>query len=275
MRRAFTQPMTRNAWAILALILLAFSISAWATKPLIDFHVFHTAATRALGGEALYRESDGDMPFKYAPVIAILIAPMGSIPERAAAFLWLVATALLLIRFIDYARARYFPEAPVWATALVVFFVLHFHRHLLELGQCDVLILALAAESEIQRARRPLLSGALLALTCLFKPPFLLFAALALLFREGKRLAAFGAALAVGAVVPILRYGFDGNLEQLHAWRETLARTTSPMFCALDNQSVFGLVCRYLAPAESSGAGAARRRGDRPAATCSGRRDRR
>lgn len=243
--------MNRRAWVVLTVILAGLSVSAWFTKDLIDFHVFHRTAARTLEGSALYREADGDMPFKYAPAIAILIAPLGAIPERPAALLWLVLSAVLLVRFLAYSREQWFPNAPVHAVVIVTALLLPFFRHLLELGQCDLVILALVAESEIQREKRPILSGVLLAIACLFKPPFLLFVALATVGREWRRLIAFGASIAVGAVLPMVRYGVSGNLELLRSWQDTLARTTTPMFCAIDNQSIFGLVCRFIAPAES------------------------
>lgn len=231
--------------------MVAMSLLAWKTKELGDYHVFHTAAVRVWDGGLLYLESDGDMPFKYAPVVAVLLAPLGLLPERVAVLLWLLATALALVRFVAWARQTWFPEAPLWATALAVVFIAPFHRHLLSLGQCDIFILALVMWSELLRRERMHASGAVLALACAFKPPFLLFVALALLFREWRRLAGFGAGVAAGVLLTVARYGISGTLQQLRAWQDTLARTTAPMFCALDNQSVFGLVCRHVAEQDS------------------------
>jgi hypothetical protein len=158
----------------------------------------------------------------------------------------------VLVRFIDWARTTWFPDSPLWMTALVVLFIAPFHRHLIALGQCDIFILALVMSSEKQRTQRPVLSGGLLALACAFKPPFLLFVVLVLGAREWRRLAGFAAGVVIAALLPTLRYGITGTIEQMRAWQQTLDRTTAPMFCHADNQSVFGIVCRLIIGPESA-----------------------
>lgn len=247
-----TGDMERRGWALLTAVLVSMSVLAWAYKDLIDFHVFHTAAVRVWDGGPLYLESDLDMPFKYSPAVALILSPLGLLPERAAVFLWLVATALVLVRFIAWARQTWFPDAPLWVTALVMLFIAPFHRHLIALGQCDIFILALVMSSEKQRKSAPFLSGGLLALACAFKPPFLLFVVLLVGLREWRRLGGFAFGVVLAAVLPTLRYGIAGTFEQMRAWQQTLDRTTTPMFCHADNQSVFGIVCRLIVGPESS-----------------------
>lgn len=241
-----------RGWALMLAVLLSMSVLAWAYKDLIDFHVFYTAAARVWNGGLLYLESDLDMPFKYSPAVALVLSPLGLLPERVSAFLWLIATALVLARFIAWGGQTWFPEAPLWMTALVLLFIAPFHRHLIALGQCDVFILALVMSSEKQRKLRPFISGALLAMACAFKPPFLLFVLLIIGLREWRRLTGFLFGVLTAALLPTLRYGVTGTLEQLRAWQDTLQRTTAPMFCHPDNQSVFGVVCRLIVSQESA-----------------------
>ncbi len=247
---AASQSATARTWIVLGALLLAMAANAGWSRFLIDFHVFYTAAERVWSGGLLYRGLDGAMPFKYAPIIALLLSPLALLPERSAALLWLVASAAMFVRLAAFGRARWFPAAPWWASALVLVFVLPFLRHLFALGQCDLIVLALAAQSESCRERSPWLSGGLLALACLFKPPFLLLTAIAVLFQDWRRLAGWAGATAAAVWLPALRWSLHGNLEQLSAWRAILATTTASSFCALDNQSVAGWVCRFAVPPE-------------------------
>lgn len=247
-----TGSVDRRGWLLLFAVLLFMSVHAWVIKPLLDYEVFHTAAARFFEGGPLYREADGDMPFKYAPIVAMLLSPLALLPDKAATFVWVLATAVVLLGFIAWARKTWFPEAPVWATALVFVFILPYHRHLIALGQCDVFILGLIMWSEELRKKRAVASGVLLALACAFKPPFLLFVALAFVLREWPRLIGFAAGTLASFALPMFRYGVSGMFAQLQAWQDTLQRTTAPMMTHPDNQSVFGLVALHVVPPDSS-----------------------
>ena len=51
-----------------------------------DFRVYHHAAQDFLAGKDLYfRESMDITPFKYSPFFALLVAPLGFLPIKAAA----------------------------------------------------------------------------------------------------------------------------------------------------------------------------------------------
>lgn len=208
-----------------------------------DFAVFHRAAGRFLAGEPLYRLSDGHFCFKYSPAAAALLAPLGALPARTAQNLFSVASAVALVAFLRFAARM--PGAPrkAWAVAAGVLYALPLYTHMFFLGQSDALLLALAVASESVAQRRPALSGALWAVTVLFKPPMAILGLVAAASREWRRLAWAGATTAALLAASLLRYGPSSALAQLGAWRGLLAATTPGLLCDIQNQSAYALAC--------------------------------
>lgn len=243
--------LARHPWVVVGALLLLNAAHAWAYKQQEDFAVFHRAGARFLAGEPLYQAADGYMPFKYAPVVALLFAPLSPLSRSAAAAVWMGVSCGLLVLFLRGCGER-FGGRPSWLGHLVVVgLCAPFIRYLFMVGQCDVALLALMAGSEQQAEKRPWLSGLLWALACLFKPPFLLFVLPALLARQWRRLAWFPVGLAVGLFAPAVRYGLSGSVELLASWRAMLSGSTGPMLCHHDNQGLFGIVCRYAVAPEA------------------------
>ena len=229
-----------------------------------DLEVLLTAGERALRAEPLYRLSDGHWCFKYAPPAALLLAPLSLLPSRAAALLLALGSLVGLFVILRWGashahssgrnEARRPTGARPWSRLTphlaVVALSLPFTLQLFTYGQIDALLVALVVVSEVTAARRPLLSGVLLALACLFKLPFLLLLAVPLAWREWRRLAGFAAGLALALAVTALLYGPAGLLAELHAWRGLLATTTPRLLCNPQNQSLWAVVCTYAARPE-------------------------
>lgn len=243
--------LARNPGWVLGGLLLLNAVHAWVYKQQEDFAVFHRAGARFLAGEALYQLADGHMPFKYAPVVALLFAPLSQLPRPAAAAVWLVLSSALLALFLRWCGERFGGRPAWWGHLSVALLCAPFIRYLFMVGQCDVALLCLMAGSEHQAEKRPWLSGLLWALACLFKPPFLLFLLPALLARHWRRLMWLPVGLGVGLFVPALRYGLAGSLDLVASWREMLSGSTPAMLCHHDNQGLFGIVCRYLVQPEA------------------------
>jgi Glycosyltransferase family 87 len=235
-------------WLLWAGVLL-LAVHAWGYKAQEDFQVFHTAGARFLAGAELYRASDGLMAYKYAPLVALLFSPLGLLPARAASLVWLLLCCLFLWRLVALCARRFGGGRSLPREALALLLVLPFLRHHFAVGQCDLLLLWLALESEGAQARgRGVRAGLLLALVCLFKPPFLLLAAAALLLGQGRRLAGLALGLALGLAAGALRYGWAGNLAQLAGWRALLSGSTPGLLCAVDNESAWGMACDWAGP---------------------------
>jgi hypothetical protein len=241
---------------ILLVVLLAIALQTWfvhTRKSGVDFQVFHVAAQRFAAGEPLYRLEDGAFPFKYLPVAAIPLVPLSRLPVPAASLLWVVLAAVALARVQHLCGERLPAQPPLSSHLAVMVLLFPFSIHLFSLGQSDAALLWLVVVSQALAGSRPWLSGFLWAVACLFKPPFLALLPIALVGREWRRLAAFCLGVAAGLVLPALRYGWIGNLEQLASWRAILDATTTPLLCYQMNQSVFGIACTYLADPADAG----------------------
>jgi Glycosyltransferase family 87 len=225
--------------ALLALALV--NASALRTN---DFQVFHTAGARALRGESLYRAEDGRFPFKYAPVVGLLLAPVGALPLRVAKAAWELASALAVFVFLREAARLAAPPPTRWLHPLALLLLWPYVWHLFSLGQIDGFLLAAIALSERQADRRPVLSGFLWALAVLTKPPYLVFLAVALLARQWRRLLSLLGWLLALTLSALPLWGMGA----LTSWWAVLGQSTPDLLCSPQNQSLWALACRYTPP---------------------------
>src|SRR5262249_15135730 len=225
--RAFPGPSADLTWRVASVLLLAgLVIHAYLLKSGSDFQVFWLAGWRVLSGILPYDLGDGAMPFKYAPPIALLLVPLAWLPEHLAYLLWLLLSAVALLRLVRWSQLAVGSGPDARAEALVLLGLTPLIAHLFALGQCDALLLWALAESEHRRRTAPLRSGALWALACLVKPPFLLLAVLVAWRGESRRADGFllGLILMFGAVAAVL--GPAAAVDQVRAWVDLLRSTT-------------------------------------------------
>lgn len=231
----------RLPWTVICAVLLALALVNAAAVRTNDFLVFHTAGERALRGEPLYRTEDGRFPFKYAPVVGLLLAPVGALPLRTAKVVWEVASALAVLLFLRHAARMALPRPAPWMHAVGVALLLPYVWHLFSLGQIDGFLLAAIALSDRWADRHPVLSGLVWALAVLTKPPYLVFLAVAVLARQWPRLLALVGWLSAGTLVALPVWGFAA----LRAWWALLGQSTPDLLCAPSNQSLWAIGCRY------------------------------
>jgi hypothetical protein len=214
----------RLRWVVGGLFLGVGLVLALNPHRCIDFTVFRTAGARWLAGTAIYRAEDGPMPFKYAPPVAVLLAPLALVPRALGAVLWNVGSvALLLLAVVRLPRVD--PDASEadgsWAALALAGPIVT----VLFYGQVDLLLLGLLvlAAAAVQ-ARDG--GGTALALSILTKPP----AVLAGLFFLGRRrwgaLAVAAAVILLVCAVFALRAGLAGLVGETAAWRTLVERTT-------------------------------------------------
>lgn len=234
-------------WWRAGALLLVFGLlaHAWILKAGSDFEVFRLAGWRTWYGTLPYQPTDGLMPFKYAPPVALLLVPLAWIPERIGYLVWLGLSALAVLRVVGWSYRTLGVGPDPRREALLLLGLFPLVAHLFALGQCDALLLWLVAESEARRRTAPLRSGMLWALACLVKPPFLLLGLLVVWRGEARRADGFllGIAAAFGLLALIV--GPAQVLLQVGAWVELLGATTPGGLCDAQNQSVAALVCTY------------------------------
>ncbi len=221
----------RLRWAV-GLLFLALGVAlALNPRRCIDFTVFRTAGARWLAGTSLYRAEDGPMPFKYAPPVAVLLAPLALLPRALGAILWNAGSVLMLLLCLrrlprvdgapDGADGSWAALALAGPIGTVLFY-----------GQVDLWLLGLLVLAAAA-VTAPDGGGTALGLSVLTKPPALL----AGLFFVG-RLRWRALAVAAGVVVLAcalfaLRGGGGTLLREVSAWRalveqSTLAWVTGP-----------------------------------------------
>lgn len=234
-----------DRWWRAALILLLGILVAhsWLLKPGGDFHVFWLAGRRTLDGVLPYQAADGLYPFKYLPPVALFLAPLGLLPERLANGLWLVLSAVGLLRLVRWSEATLGGGPDAKRELLLLLALLPFVTHLLGLGQSEGLLLWLMVESEDRRTRTPVLAGVLWAIACLFKPPFGVFLALVVWRRELRRGLGLLGGLAGSFALLALVLGPSDLGTQLAAWQALLSASTPAAVCGAQNQSLVALVC--------------------------------
>jgi len=232
-------------WLLLALLALSI-VQPWLRKEPFDLEVFRLAGERLRLGETLYRASDGAMPFKYSPPVALLFVPLTWVSVRTGYLCWLLLSAAALLRVLTWSQRALGGVPDARREVLILLLCTPFVAHLLYLGQCDALLLFLAVQSEAVRRRAPVGSGLLLALAALVKPPFLLFGLLAGARRERRRIVGLVAGLVVAFSLTVAVLGPGRAAAETTAWRALLAETTPGALCGIANQGLAGLVCTYL-----------------------------
>ena len=233
----------RRTWLIITVAVALVAVHSWMFKPAGDFGVFYNAGRRLLRGEALYLPEV--LPFKYAPPVALLFAPLALLPEALARLIWLLLSAAAIVRF-QWLGARLSHCIRSTSHLVVLVLLLPFIQVLLSWGQCDAILLLLMIQSELWANRRPWISGVLWAMACLFKLPFLIFMCVALALGQCRRLLGLLIGLLGGISIAALRYGIPTTVSQFLAWLEVLRQTTPSLFCAPTNQSAFGIACSYF-----------------------------
>ncbi|WP_338872044.1 glycosyltransferase family 87 protein [Myxococcus stipitatus] len=245
-------------WLVLAVLMVAAIAVGQHPRRGADFRVYLTAAERFIEGTALYRISDGTMPFKYAPITAPLFIPFSFLPPRLAVALWNVGSILSLIGVARFTRrsAHGAGEADAWdwGPPLATIALLPALTFELFYGQVDVVMLLLVVISAMGAERgqvwRP---GAAFALAFLLKPPAA-FVGLFFLWRRHWRVIGATAAFGIALSLPTLaRYGWDGTLTQFQLWSETLARTTPPWVLQSNAQGLPTLFIPIIEPASFGG----------------------
>ena len=191
----------------------------------IDFTVFRTAGERWLAGTPLYRAEDGAMPFKYAPPVAVLLAPLALLPRCVGAVLWNAGSVLLLL--VALARLpRIDPglrdSDGSWAALALagpIGTVLFYGQ--VDLWLLGLLVLAAAAAPQARDG-----GGTALGLAVLTKPPAVLAGLFFLGRRRWRALAVASCVVVLACVVFTLRGGVQTLGHEVSAWRSLVERST-------------------------------------------------
>ncbi|MCX7973330.1 MAG: DUF2029 domain-containing protein [Candidatus Aminicenantes bacterium] len=231
---------------------------------MVDFEVNYKAGHRLFLGETLYRLEDGHYQFKYPPFASLLYLPLSFFSLTKAKFIWFFLTALVTVALISLsAQLACHPKACPRYIPLLVFLILaRFFIRELSLGQINALITTLLLLmvrnwlSAKNSSKKAFQTGFLWALASLLKPYSLIFFPLFLLRRCWQIIASAFIFLGLGFTLPVLFYGWKGNLIVHQEWLKSLRASTPPLLSSQDNISVFALLVKWFGrdfPVWSSG----------------------
>ena len=238
-------------WPALFVTLAAVLFTTKIRTEMVDFGVYRTAGARAISAEPLYRSDDGHYQFKYLPAFAMAMAPFARLDREAAQAIWFALSAGLLTAFVRWS-VRGLPERrrsePVLA-GLAVLFMAKFYAHELTLGQTNIMLGCLLAAALLAvQIDQPVVAGALIGVAAFVKPYALILLPW-LAFTYGLS-AAISCALVLllGLLLPIVRYGWTGNLQLLADWYRTVTESTTPNLTSADNVSLAAMWAKWLGP---------------------------
>jgi alpha-1,2-mannosyltransferase len=244
---------SRLRWlVVLSLIVLgAVVYTVRIRHEMIDFITWRQSAVRALRAEPLYRPEDGHYQFKYLPMFALVMAPLGAISQDAGKMLWFAISAGFLAALLRWSvvalPGRRLPELTL--VSITVILMAKFYLHELLLGQTNLLLGVLLVGALLAvRRDRPLTAGALVG-AAVFVKPYALILMPWLLVTKGWRAAAMAAGVvAAGLVLPAVVYGWNGNLDLLRGWLITVTDSTMPNLLGNDNVSIASMWAKWLGP---------------------------
>ena len=242
---------TRVLLGVLAIVSLVAVFTTRVSRKMPDFDVYRTAAARALAAEPLYRADDGHYQFKYLPAFAVLAAPAAMVPAPAAKGAWFAISAILMLLLLGLSlRAMPQVHRPPALLVVITFLAMaKFYAHELVLGQVNLLFAVLVVLAIVWlRHGFDAAAGVILALAVVVKPYGIIFAPWLGTRRNRTAFLAMIGGLAVLLLVPVARYGWDGNLRLLADWWQTVTTTTAPNLANPDNVSLSAMFAKWLGP---------------------------
>jgi hypothetical protein len=244
--------MTRFRPLLVPFLLAVLGLAAYQARlrhQMADFGVYRTAATRVLHAEPLYRADDGHYQFKYLPAFAMAVAPIGVLALETARAAWFSVSFGLLLLFVRWS-VRALPERR-WSERTLILLgsllMLKFFGHELTLGQTNILlgVLLVAAILALQ-VDQPAVGGVLIGMA-IFVKPYAVILVPWLMVTHGRRAAlAVTIVVVAGLLAPAAIYGWNGNLDLLASWYQTVTATTAPNLLNPDNVSVAGMWAKWI-----------------------------
>ena len=239
-------------WTLGGILLISLFTLAYLVhiqKDMSDFGVCYKNGQRIIRGETLYRLSDGHLQFKYAPVSALIYAPLALLPYETAKVIWYILEICLLfaVFWVSYKLLPSRLKGPWFVLGLSFLALLKFIGREIELGQVNILIifvLIMMLRTVVKKKDVP--AGILWGISLFVKPYALIFLPYFILKKRFKLIATGLIVLIVGLALPVLTFGFKGNLLVLKEWAFTLSRSTPGQIAAGDTASLYAFLWKIL-----------------------------
>ncbi len=244
-------PIFTRAVLLVLIAAVLYGVLRLKRDELVDFAVPHRAAVRFLAHEPLYRPSDGHYQYKYLPTFAAVMVPFTMVPKRVAEAAWFTLTVAMAWGLVQLAIAA-LPDRRLSLRVLFWVVLLLNGKFLvkeLAFGQFNLPVALLLLGAVISARYGRGFVAAIAIAAAVFVKPYALVLLPWLLWTVGWRsLLVFALAFAVGLLVPVASYGWNGNLTLLHDWYRTVADTTAPNLLGADNISFASMWAKWLGP---------------------------
>jgi hypothetical protein len=241
-----------RAIVVLVLVVLfavAFYLALRHKRDLVDYTVYETAATRVLGHEPLYRPSDDHWQYKYLPAFAYTMTPFAKMQPEVARAVWFGLSFGLVMLFLRLS-ARALPDPRltesrlVWLIALLL--IKCWAKELI-FGQTNVLLGVVCVYALLAAQRkRPVAAGALVGVAFFVKPYGLILVPWLALSLGVPALVSFAAVIIAGLALPIINYGWQGNIDLVAGWYHTVTETTAPNLFDPENVSFATMWAKWI-----------------------------
>lgn len=216
-----------------------------------DFKVTYRAAERALKQENLYNKADGHYIFKYSPIFAVAVSPLGKIPYSFASIIWLFSMCLCLYYIVRMGKFMVMGDKspPQYFYFLTIVLTSKFLAREFWLGQTDFLqLLLLFLFINFYYRKKEIWGGLFLALSAMIKLTPLIFLPY-FLYRKRFLLIIYTLAfVSLFLFLPALIYGWQRNISLLKDWYSFMSYSSPPLLAVDLNQSIFGLFLRLFTP---------------------------
>lgn len=231
------------------IVLVLFGLLRLKRSELVDFVVPLRAAERFLAHQPLYQPDDGHYQYKYWPTFALAMAPFTVLPKEVAQFTWFTLTVAMAWA-LAHLSVKHLPHRRVSARALfwlTLFLNGKFLVKELAFGQFNLPLALLLLGAMIAGQQGQVLTAGALVAAGVFVKPYALVLVPWLAWRFGVRsMASFSVAVAIGLMLPVLFYGWSGNLTLLHEWYRTVTDTTAPNLMGLETMSFASMWAKWI-----------------------------
>lgn len=213
-------------WELLAVVVWVGFFVGISARLLINPHkgtvypIFATAARHWLAGEGLYGPVPGHDVYRYSPLVAAGLTPLGLLPDRAGNIIWRFLNAAVFLSAFAWWGRTVLP-LPLTRGRRAALFLLAVPLAVgnLNNGQSNMLVigLLLAASAAFTEARWNVSAGCV-AVACLFKVYPIAIGLLLAMLAPRRFLPRLAGALAAGLALPFVMQDPAYVAQQYAAW---------------------------------------------------------
>jgi len=224
-------------------------------KDMVDFEVNYKAGKRLQMAETLYRVEDGHYMFKYLPSSAFLYIPLSLLPLNTAKTIWYFTTIFcsLCLFYISYKLIPLEKRKNSYMLIFPAIILAKFFFREIDLGQINTLVITIllvmiwimSHPKNTTSSQNQTYAGLLWGFSIALKPYSVIFLPYFIVRKKWKSLLSGFCFLLFALFIPVIYYGFQGNIIVLKEWFSTLSQSTPNLFTTWDNISIIAFFMKW------------------------------